>query len=208
MEAGRVLIGFSYPVVAKYNYDGKNVTYSDGRVLARGVSVSLDLETSDDNNFYADNKLAESENGDFNGGTAALTVDGMHPESERFALGLPEPEAVPYGESKTVKITKHGANAKPPYLAMGYITQYQSGGDENIFVPTILTKGKFRTPKFDAKTREGKKDWQTQELTLDLHRDETEGRNWKWVAEDQTSEAAAMEILNALLNVTAPAEGA
>lgn len=201
---GRVLIGFAYPVVAKYNFDGTNVTYSDGMVMARGVGVTLDLETSDDNNFYADNVIAESENGAFTGGTADLTVDGMHPKAERFVLGLPDPEEVSYGEAKKVNVTKYGGKANPPYLGMGYIAVYQSDQTE-IYVPTILTKTKMRQPKFEAKTKEDKKEYQTQELTADIHRDDTADANWKWIAEDQSSLAAAKAVLDGILNVTATA---
>lgn len=202
---GRVLIGFAYPVAAKYNFDGTNVTYSGGMVMARGVGVSLDLETSDDNNFYADNVVAESENGEFTGGTADLTVDGMHPTAERFVLGLPDPEEVTYGETRKVNVTKYGAKAKPPYIGVGFVAVYQSDGVE-IYVPTILTKAKMRQPKFEAKTKEDKKDWQTQELTADLHRDDTSDANWKWIAEDQSTMAAAKEILNGILNVAVASE--
>lgn len=205
MANGRVLIGFSNPVVAKYNQAGPTVTYTDGRALARGVKFSLSLETSDDNDFYADDAVAESENGVFAGGTASVTVDGMHPDAERFILGLPEPEEVSYGESKTVQVAKIGENAKPPYLAYGHIVRYQSDNVE-IFVPTIFTKVKFRQPGGSAETKGEKKNWQTQELTADLHRDDTASHNWKWVCEDQTSMEDAVAVLHGLLNVAEVAE--
>lgn len=200
MEAGRVCIGFSHPVVAKYNNAGGTVTYTDGMVLARGVSVSLKLEESEDNNFYADNKVAESDNGEFTGGTANLAVDGLHPAAERYISGLPEAEQVTYGESQKVGVTKHGKNAEPPYVAIGVIVQYQSGGEE-IFVPVIFTKTKFRKAGLNAKTQEETKDWQTQDLVADLHRDDTAEKNWKWVADDQATEAEAIAVLHGLLNV-------
>lgn len=64
-----VTTGFSLPYVAKYaNTTGTNV-FSDGIKLARGVSVTVDADTVDDNNFYADNVIAETENGAVSGGT-------------------------------------------------------------------------------------------------------------------------------------------
>lgn len=197
---GRVLIGFSHPVVAKYNQAGNTVTYTDGRALARGVKFSLNLETSDDNDFYADDAVAESENGVFAGGTAAVTVDGMHPESERFILGLPEPEEVNYGENQKVSVAKFGENAAPPYLGYGHIARYQSDNVE-IFVPTIFTKVKFRQPGVSAETKGEKKNWQTHELTADLHRDDTANHDWKWVCADQASMEDAVAVLHGLLNV-------
>ena len=72
-----VTTGFSLPYVALYsNPSGTNV-YTSGQLLARGVSVSVEADTVDDNNFYADNILAETENGAVSGGTITLTVDGL-----------------------------------------------------------------------------------------------------------------------------------
>ena len=197
---GRVLIGFAHPVVALYTANGNTVSYSKGMVLARGVKCTLNLDTSDDNDFYADDVIAESENGLFAGGNAAITVDGMHPKAERFVLGLPEPEDVNYGENQTVKVYKYGDGAKPPYVGYGHIVRYQSDNTE-IFVPTIFTKVKFRVPGGSAETKGEKKSWQTQELTADLHRDETATHDWKWVGEDQATMEAAVAVLHGLLHV-------
>lgn len=200
MAKGRVCTGFSHPVVALYNNDKGTVTYTNGRVLARGVSVSLSLDASDDNKFYADNVLAESEVGEFGGGTAKLTVDGLLQASEKMITGLPEPEEVTYGESKKVNIYRSGKDAKPPYVGIGVVVRYQSDGVET-YVPIILRKAKFNQPGLEAKTQEEKKGWQTQELEAALHRDDTEKKDWRWIAEDQTSEADAIAILHGILNV-------
>lgn len=198
---GRVVTGFSHPVVAKYDYGGSDVSYTEGMILARGVSVKLGINTSDSNDFFADNVLSETESGEFAGGTANLVVDGLHPKAEQFVLGLPEPEQITYGESKTAKVTKYGAAAKAPYVGIGYITEYTSGGVK-IYVPTILRKGKFQQPSSNAKTREKGTEWQTQELTADVFRDDTANADWKWIGEDQATEAAAIEVLHGILNVT------
>ena len=93
MADGRVITGFSKPYVAKYTANGSTVTYSDGMIFARGVSVSLAPESADDNNFYADNVVAESAGGVFTGGTATLTVDGLNPAARALAMGLAEADA-------------------------------------------------------------------------------------------------------------------
>ena len=67
--AGKVCTGFSKPYVAKYSNAGGVVSYSGCMQLARGVSVSLSLDTTDDNNFYADNIVAET--------AAAVFTSGM-----------------------------------------------------------------------------------------------------------------------------------
>ena len=70
--AGKVCTGFSKPYVAKYAAAGGTVTYSDAQVLARGVEVSLEVESGDANNFYADNIAAETIAGAFTSGTLTL----------------------------------------------------------------------------------------------------------------------------------------
>ena len=49
-----VTTGFSKPIIAKYSNTGSTVTYTAPQILARGVSLSLDIDVADDNNFYAD----------------------------------------------------------------------------------------------------------------------------------------------------------
>lgn len=206
-ENGRVVTGFSHPYVAKYNNNGGTVTYTGGMRLARGVNVSLDVEVSEGNDFYADNEVAESENGQFSKGKLNLTVDGLHPEAERFVLGLPEPVAKQIGEDKTVNIQEHPAAVEAPYVGVGFIIEYRSGGVD-MYVPMIVTKGKFQTPGTKADTREGSRNWQTQDLVADIARDDTPKHNWKWVADGQTTEAEADAILQVLLGITAAAANA
>ncbi len=202
MAAGRVITGFSFPTVAKYNANGGKPTYSDGMRLARGVKVSLDIETVENNDFYADNTLAESDGGEFKKGTATLTLDGMHDKAERLVFGIPEPEEINVGEGQQkVKITKHGRSANPPYLGIGFIIRWQSDGVET-FQPIILTKGKFTPNGMEAETQNEEKEYQTQEVMATLARDDSTEKNWKWVVEEQQTEAAALAILNALLSVT------
>lgn len=197
--AGRVGVDFLHPVIARYNNAGGKVTYTDGIVAGRGVKVSLNLDTPSDNDFYADGVVAESENGLFGGGTVALTIDGAHPETDRMMHGLPAPKEVTVGD-KTVAVTKFGAAAKPPYLGVGFIRVYQCAG-ALIYVPIVLTKCKFRSAGLDASTREKTTSWQTQEKTADLHRDDTEDQDWRWVCEDHATAADAIATLHALLNV-------
>ena len=92
--AGKVTIGFSKPYVALYSESGGTVTYSSGQLLARGVSVSVESDSSDNNNFYADNIVAETDAGSFTGGTATLTVDGLLQDAEKLVQGLPTADEI------------------------------------------------------------------------------------------------------------------
>lgn len=206
MANGKVCTGFSDPFVAKYACAGGAVTFSGGMPLARGVNVSISPDVSDGDVFYADNQAAESDEGQFTGGTVKLTVDGLHQAAERFIYGLPEPVEVPYGENQKAMMTKHGKSANAPYVGVGVVVRYQSAG-VTTYVPIILVKAKFKTAGTEAATQEEGKNWQTQDLEASLHRDDTESADWKWVGEDMNTRDEALAVLKGILNVAAPATG-
>lgn len=194
MAAGRVCTGFSLPYIAKYAASGGTVTYTDIQKLARGVSVSIEPESSDSNNFYADNVLAESVTGTFTGGTATITVDGLLSAAESVIFGLPEAATV-----SGVSVYQYGDSANPPYLGFGFLARYMSDGVTS-FVPVVLTKVKFQLPSQEANTQEEEIEWQTQELTATIMRDDSANHTWKMIAATAYStEAEAETALTALL---------
>lgn len=193
MAAGRVLTGFSLPYVAKYAASGATVTYSNGMRLARGVSVTIEAEAEDDNIFYADNISAESAPGIFTSGTATLTVDGLKLAAERLIMGL--------SAADTAGFVHYGEDLSIPYVGIGFIARYMEDGVAS-FVPYILTKARFVTPGVTVQTATETIDWQTQELTATLLRDDTSNHDWKLVGEEQTSEAAAEAKIKTFLSIT------
>ena len=193
MAAGRVLTGFSLPYVAKYTAEGTTVTYSQGQKLARGVSVSIEAEAEDSNIFYADNISAESAPGIFTSGTATITVDGLKLAAEQLIMGIPAADSegfIHYGESLAI-----------PYVGIGFICRYMEDGVTS-YVPIILTKCRFVTPGIDASTATETIEWQTQELTASLLRDDTSNHDWKLVGGAQTTEAAAEAKIKAVFSIT------
>lgn len=200
MASGKVCTGFSFPFVAKYSATGSTVTYADGMELARGVEVSIEPEAGDTDPFYANNVAAETVPGKFTGGTVTLTVDGLKDEAETLIMGLPEPESLSYGESKTANLLKYGDAMNPPYVGIGFVVRYMSDGVES-FAPMVLTKARFQTPTTSAATQEDQIEWQTQELTADLMRDDSVDKAWKIVAQDVQTEDEAVEILKAILKI-------
>ncbi len=190
--AGRVCTGFSKPYVAKYNANAGVVTFTEGRILARGVSVSLEPNASDDNKFYADNQMAESASGTFTSGTVTLTVDGLFTDAERFIQGLPEAGADGW--------TDYGDDKETPYIAVGYIARYQSDGVVT-YVPTIVPKTKFGLFNQSAQTQGEEIDWQTQELTANVMRSDDSNHNWKYIGSDYSTESEAELALQTKLGI-------
>ena len=183
MAAGKVCTGFSLPYVALYSASSNTVTYSSGQKLARGVSVTATPETTDDNNFYADNILAESAAGEFTGGTINLTVDGLLASAERMIMGLP-------AANTSDGFTHYGDDQQIPDVGIGFIARYQSGGSVT-YTPIIFPRAAFNLIENNAETQEDSIDWQTQELTATIKRAEDANRNWKYVGGDESSESAA-----------------
>lgn len=197
MAAGKVCTGFSLPYVAVYSNSGSTISYASGQKLARGVSVSVAPEVADNNNFYADNVLAESVNGMFTGGTVTLTVDGLLPAAEKLIFGLGNASTV-----SAVSVYTYGDSATPPYVGIGFIARYMSDGATS-YKAVVLTKCKFSLPTEEAATQEDQISWQTQALNATIMRDDSEDHVWKYVgATEYTSESAAEADLKKLLSIT------
>lgn len=197
MAAGKVITGFSKPYVAVYGTTTSQqgvleVAYEDGMILARGVNASLDINSSDDNIFHADNVDAESAGGKFGGGTLTLTVDGLKRAAEQLILGLPDAD--------TNGFVHYGDDMEIPYVGIGFIVRYMSEGVTS-YNPVVFRKAKFATPGMEAATQEEDIEWQTQELEATLFRDDTANHEWKWVGSDETTEAAAEAKLRTALGI-------
>lgn len=190
-----VTTGFSLPYVALYsNPSGTNV-FSSGTLLARGVSVSCDVDVVDDNNFYADNILAETESGAVSGGTLTLTVDGLSPSARRLIYGLP-------AANTSTGWTAVGDDATNPYVGVGFIRRTMNSGTTNYWA-VVFPKCRFNFYGEEAETSEDQINWQTVELEAQFLRDDTEKHNWKYVNDTAyATEALAEAALKSFLGIT------
>jgi len=191
MVAGRVCTGFSKPWVAVYGNVGTVVTYSSAQQLARGVSVNLQPESSEDNNFYADNVVAESGAGEFIGGTVELEVDGLFRDTEDLIFGAP---------AAVDGWVADGDEASAPFCGVGFIVRWMSEG-VTTFQPVVLPKVKFNIPEEERATQEDEIDWQTTTLVATLMRDDTANKNWRYRGSAFSTEAEAEEALKEFLGV-------
>lgn len=193
MAFGKVKTGYSLPWVALYSATGTTVSYTSGMRLARGVEASYDVETSDDNNFYADNIESENDSGAFQSGTLNLTVDGLLAAAEKLIMGLPTADT-------TSGLMAYGDDQEIPDCGVGFIYRYMSAG-VTYYTPFIFPRVQFSQLSDSGSTQEDAIDWQPQELTAQIKRAEDAKRNWKYVGEDQDTEAAAEAVIKTFLNV-------
>lgn len=201
MANGKVCTGFSMPWVAKYANNNGTVTYSGGIPLARGVDVSLSVESAGDNNFYADNVLAETDTQAFSSGTLNLTVDGLKAAALKLITGVTTSQAVSF-TGGTVTFDVWDDLASVPYVGVGFVARYMEAGVTS-YVPIILRKVKFSDPEINAATQEESIDWQTQSLEATIMRDDTANHAWKMIGAEQSTEAAAYNAIKKFLTAAA-----
>lgn len=189
---GKVTIGFSKPYVAKYTESGGAVTYSAGQLLARGVSVSAEVDSSDNNNFYADNIIAESDAGTFSGGTLTLTVDGLLQDAEKLIQGL--------AAANTAGFLVYDDNQAAPYVGLGFIIKTMSEG-VTYYTPVIFTKCRAGQLTVAAETQGESIDWQSAEVPFSIFKDDTSAHAWKMVGGELADEATAEAAIKTFLNI-------
>lgn len=195
MANGKVITGYSNPIVAKYTYSGGAISYSDKMPLARGVEVSIEIETGDATNFYADNTIAESVAGQFNGATATLTVDGLKTAARTLIAGLVTAGTITVG-ADTVNTTVYDDLQVIPYVGIGFVVRYMENG-VTTYAPVILPKAQFSPEGLEAATQGEEVEFQTTELTAAIMRADDANHSWKVIAEDQDTEADAVAVINA-----------
>jgi len=199
MANGKVITGYSRPFVALYSNNEGTITYSSGMPLARGVDVSVEAETGDAVNFYADNVMAESVGGVFTGATITMTVDGLKDAARKLIMGLPNAEPLTVG-SDSVDIYTYDDRQNIPNVGIGFVIRYMESGVTS-YQPVVFTKASFSVDGLDAATQEEEIEFQTTELEASLMRDDSEHHAWRKIGAEQTTEAAAVNVVKALLNI-------
>lgn len=192
---GKVTIGFSKPYIAKYSESAGVITYTDCQRLARGVSVAATVDSSDNNNFYVDNIVGESDAGSFTNGTVTYTVDGLLQEAEQMIQGLQAAD--------TDGFINYDDDQATPYLGTGFIIESMSDG-VRYWTPVILTKVKAGQIEVNANTEGESIEWQTQDIPFTIFKDDSAKHCWKRVGSDQTTELAAETLLVTALGGTMP----
>ena len=194
-------IGLSKPYFAIYSATGNTVSYANGAVMGKATEANIEIDTTEDNNLYADNAIAETDR-TFAGGTLTLSTDDLSQEVSKTILGLAE-QAITGIEGVTdtsVKELLYDDQQQTPYLGVGFIIKKKVGGVYK-WRGVILTKIMFSTPA-DAATTQGETiEWQTPELSATIMRDDSPNHMWKREA-TFTTEAQAEAYIKDRLGIT------
>ncbi len=193
MAVGKIVTGFSKPYVALYAASSGTVTYTSGQLLSQGVSVSGSADTADDNNFYADNVISETESGVFTSGELTLTVKGLEQDAEKLIMGLPT--------AGTDGFVKYDDDQAVPDVGVGFVVRYMQDG-VTTYTPVIYPRCAFQFPNTEAATQEENIDWQTTELTATIKRAEDAKRTWKYVGGALATEASAEDKIKTFFGIT------
>lgn len=199
--SGGVATGFSDIHVALYSAeDGGTVKYTSVRKLGRSVSMSTDISTSDDNNFYADDVLAETETGSaFTDGSGSIAVDGLSSDEEAFIMGLATGNSYEVSSSTSVETYEYGESMNPPFLGLGAVKMVQRNGKSS-WKAIILTKIRFKVPGDDLTAKGNRIDWQTQSLDFTIMRDDSSMARWKIIPKTEfTTRADAIAFVKKVL---------
>jgi len=195
-------IGLSKPYYAIYAEAGGVVSYSDGAVMGKATEANISIETTEDNNLYGDNGLAETDRR-FANGTLTLSTTDLSQEVSKDILGLTE-QAITGVDGVTdtsVKELVYDDTQVTPYLGVGFIIKKKVNGAYK-WRGVVLPKIMFSVPE-DAATTQGESiEWQTPELTGAIMRDDSATHVWKKEA-TFTSEAQAEAYIKARLGITA-----
>ena len=194
-------IGLSKPFYAVYNNSSGTVTYTAGASMGKATEANIEIETSEDNNLYADNAIAETDR-QFTGGTLTLSTDDLSQEVSKAILGLNEQ---PLGEisgvtDQIVKELIYDNTQVTPYLGIGFIIKKVVGGVTK-WRGVMLAKIMFSIPS-DAATTQGETiEWQVPTLTATIMRDDSATQVWKREA-TFTTEAQAEAYIKNRLSIT------
>lgn len=194
-------IGLSKPYYAVYSATGNVVSYASGGVMGKATEANITINTTEDNNLYADNGIAETERS-FSDGSLTIATDDLTPEVSAAILGLSQNSigSINGVTDSDVKELLYDDDQNAPYLGIGFIIKKKHNGQYK-YRGVILTKTMFSIPSDAAVTQGESIEWQVANLTAAIMRDDSEKHTWKKEA-TFTTEAQAEAYIKNRLSIT------
>lgn len=191
-------IGLSKPYYAIYSASGNTITYSNGGVLGKATEANITINTTEDNNLYADNSIAETER-TFSDGSLTISTDDLSTEVSAAIIGLTQQGigTITGVTDENVVELLYDDDQNAPYLGIGFIIKKRVGGSYK-WRGVVLTKAMFSIPGDAAVTQGESVEWQVPTLTAAIMRDDSAKHCWKKEATFTTEEQAEAYIKNRL----------
>lgn len=192
--------GLCKPVFGNYQHSGNVVTYTNGFVAGAAVEYGAEIETSDDNPLYGDNKIIEHDYGTFSTGTLTLNTSDLDQATSKALLGIKEVQREVGGKQVTELVYDDDTKASPKGFG---IIEFHQINDVDRYRAVILCKVTPKNPAEAATTKGESIEWQTKELECSIERSDEVSENykhpWKYEAWFDTEEEAT-EYLKTILN--------
>lgn len=192
------IVGCSYFKGGIYNNNNGTVTYGNQAVIAKLVRMNLALEDNEDNDFFADNAVDETDS-NFAGGTYELITNDLTDEMSALILGLQTNtlSSITGVTDEGVKEIIYDDRQNVPYMGIGNVVKHKRGG-AYCYRAIVLTKIMFRVPAESWETQGKTISWQTPTIRATVMKDDTTYHTWKYAA-TFTTEAQAIAYINARL---------
>ena len=151
-------IGMQHVVVAKVatEVEGQELTYSAGMVVGKAIQGNLTWERND-NPLYADDAMAENDNG-ATGVTLELGTDDILDAVRVYMLGDSE---IAMGQDAEPEYETNGNGA--PYVGIGYMRVRRKNG-VTTYQANWFHKAQFAENNENAQTKGQNIEWQTPTL--------------------------------------------
>lgn len=192
--------GLTTPVFADYNYNGNAASYTNGFVCGSAIEYGVEVETSDNNPLYGDDRIIENDYGTFNTGTLTLNTSDLTQVDSKRLLGLKEVQVSVGSGTVTELVTDDDAKSTPK--GFGIIETHQIN-DVDKYRAVILCKVTMSIPAEAATTKGESIEWQTKEIEGTISRSDENTANYKhpWKREAWfDTHDDAMEYLRTVLN--------
>ena len=154
-------IGMRHVVAAKIATEtpGSALTYSAGMVVGKAIQGNLTWDRND-NPLYADDAIAENDNG-ATGGSIELITDDLLDTVRAYLLG---DEAITVGTGTSVTTEYESTEDPAPYVGFGYMRVRVKGGATS-YQAVWYHKAQFGESNENAQTKGQTIEWQTPTLT-------------------------------------------
>ena len=154
-------IGMRHVVAAKIATEtpGAALTYSAGMVVGKAIQGNLTWDRND-NPLYADDAIAENDNG-ATGGSIELVTDDLLDTVRAYLLG---DEAISVGTGTSATTEYESTDEPAPYVGFGYMRVRVKNGVTS-YQAVWYHKAQFGETNENAQTKGQTIEWQTPTLT-------------------------------------------